>query len=184
MDKHKGIIWPPLEAAYTDEFGEIDPEVYVAAGRLWSQGERFALSKLGDGASGLRLMIKATALVSRALASRDDPIANLPAYLFHTYRRLVIAELKEEKGHRQLETERQTELQGPSDSPAADIDRKILIEQIMARMDDWTRGVFQLRVLGHSFEEIGKLRGRNAHALRSKFNKRLKRLTKQIQSGE
>lgn len=184
MDNHAATIWPTLETAYTDEFGDIDPEVYAAAGRLWRQGERYALSALGDASTGLRLMLKAAAIVSRRRTLPDDHITNLSAYLFQTYKHLVLAELEKENGHRQREKDRQTEIEAISVSLAEDVDRKILIQQIIRRMDEWMREVFELLTLGHSFEEIGKLRGQNAHALRTKFNRHLKRLTKQIQSGE
>lgn len=184
MDKHSVTIWPALETAYTDEFGGIDPKVYAAAGRLWGQGERFALSVLGDASNGLRLMLKAAAIVTRRRALADVYITNLPAYLFQTYKHLVLAELEKANGHRQRETDKQTEIAALSVSLAEDLDRKILIQQIMQRMDSWMREVFELLMLGHSFEEIGKLRGQNAHALRTRFHKHLNRLTKQIQSGK
>lgn len=184
MSKPTHTALPPLEAAYTDEFGRIEPDVYSAASAIWQRCEQYALATLGDAPAGLRLLLKSAAIATRRHALPDAYIANLPAYLFQTYKHLVLAELEKENGHRQRETERHTEIEALSVSLAEDVDRKILIQQIMQRMDDWMRGVFELRMLGHSFEEIGKLRGQNAHALRTKFNKHFKRLTKQIQSGK
>lgn len=175
-------IWPLLESAYTDEFGHIEPDIYAVAGALWkASAERFALSTLADAPTGLRLMLKAAAIVSRKHAEPGNLIANLSAYLYQTYRHLVLAELEKENGHRRREKERQGEIESISVSLVEDVDRKILVQQIMQQMDDWMREVFELLMLGHSFEEIGKLREQNAHALRTKFNKHLKRLMKQIQ---
>lgn len=183
MSKLTGTDWPELSIAYTDEFGLIDPVLYEAAGVLWkTSAERFALSTLADAPTGLRLMLKAVAIVSRKSAEPGNLIANLSAYLYQTYKHLVLAELEKENGHRRRETERQTEIESLSVSLAEDVDRKILVQQIVRQMDDWMREVFELLTLGHTFEEIGRLRNQNAHALRTKFNKHLKRLTKQIQS--
>jgi hypothetical protein len=164
---------------WTDRAGSV-----CGGGQLWGQGESYALSTLGDASKGLRLMIKAVTTVSRIHGSADNYITNLSAYLFQTYKHLVLAELEKENGHRQRETERQTDIESLSISLAEDVDRKILVQQIVRRMDDWMREVFELLMLGHSFEEIGKLRGLNAHVLRTKFNRHLRRLTKQIQSDK
>jgi len=184
MTKHAETIWPPIETPFTDEFGQIEPEVYAAAGRLWGQGESYALSTLGDASKGLQLMIKAVTTVSRIHASADNHITNLSAYVYQAYKHLVLAELEKENGHRRRETERQTEIDSLTVSLAEDVDRKILIQQIRRRMDDWMREVFEFMILGHTFEEIGNIRNQNAHSLRTKYNKHLKRLTKQIQSGK
>jgi len=180
MSESRGTIWPPLESAYTDEFGHIEPEVYKAAGSLWSRAERYALSKLGDAATGLRLMIRAVALVSRKHAAPQEPIANLTAYLFQTYKHLVLAELEKENGHRRREAERRAELEPKPSTVPADLDRKILLEQITRRMDEWMREVFELLILGYSFEEIGEARGKDAHGIRTKYNKQLHQLTNQL----
>lgn len=182
MSEFSGTIWPSLSTSYTDEFGQIEPNIYQAAGAIWKDGgERFAVSTVADAAAGLRLMLKAAAIVSRKQAEPGNLIKNVPGYLFQTYRHLVIAELEKEYEHRQCEVE--AGRQSVSISLGADVDRSILILQIMQRMDDWMRDVFKLLALGHTFEEIGRFRHQNAHALRTKFNKHLKRLTKQIQSS-
>jgi hypothetical protein len=181
MSKLTGTHWPPQQTTYIDEFGRIEPRVYETAGVLWRvRAERFALSTLADAPTGLSLMLKAAAVVSRKYVEPGNLIANLSAYLYQTYKRLVLAELEKENGHRQRERERHTEIESLSVSLAEDVDRKILLQQIIKQMDDWMRGVFELSMLGHTFEEIGKFRNQNAHALRTKFNKKLKRLRKQF----
>jgi DNA-directed RNA polymerase specialized sigma24 family protein len=172
--------WPPLETGYTDEFGPIDAEAYQVAGHLWRQAESFARSKLGDEANGLRLLLKAAAQVSRLRAQQPDQITNLTAYLQQTYKRLVLAELEKENGHRQREEELARELSSLLCSPSEELDRKILIQQLVRRMDEWTRQVFEWLALGHSFEEIGRALGRSPHATRNKYHERLKRLMQQI----
>jgi hypothetical protein len=183
MNKSDGTDWPPLEAAYTDEFGHVELEVYNAAGTLWNAyGERYALSKLSDAPTGLQLMLKATASVSRKYLDPDVHIESLPNYLFQSYKRLVLAELEKRNEHRKHDAERHAETVSLPDATAADIDRKILVQQITCRMDAWTREIFELLILRYSFEEIGTMRGENGHHIRSKFNKKLKRLKKQLEA--
>ncbi|MDT5296304.1 MAG: hypothetical protein QOJ76_3184 [Acidobacteriota bacterium] len=175
------INWPPLDVEYTDEFGLIAPEVYAAAGQLWLKGEKYALSTIGDGAAGLRLMIKAAALVSRRLAAPDHAIENLGAYLFQTYKHLLLAEMERRNGHRQRDLERHAALsEAGLNADAEELERRILLQQIVARMDGRMRETFELLTLGYSFEEIGRLRRENGHALRTKFNKQLKQLVKHL----
>ena len=181
MSELTGTVWPPLATAYTDEFGHISPDVYAAAGALWKiSAERLALSTLADAPTGLRLMLKAAAIVSRKHAEPGNVIANLSAYLYQTYKHLILAELEKENGHRQRERERLSEIESLSVSLLENVERKILVQQVIKHMDDWMREVFELLTLGHSFEEIWRLREEDAHVLRTKFSKQLKRLTKRI----
>jgi DNA-directed RNA polymerase specialized sigma24 family protein len=125
-------------------------------------------------------MLKAAAAVSRKRAEPGPPIQNLQAYLFQTYKHLLLAEMEKENGHRQRDLERHFELTSASDADAETLERKILIQQVIRRMDEWMRAIFELLTLGYSFEEIGRLRAENGHALRSKFHKRLGRLAKEL----
>lgn len=183
MNKPAGTIWPPFETAYTDEFGRIEPEVYRTAGALWNAyGEQYTLSKLADAPTGLRLMLKAAASVSRKHLDPDVHVESLPDYLFKAYKRLVLAELEKQNGHRRRDAERHAEAASLPDTTADDMDRKILIQQLIRHMDAWMREIFELLILRYTFEEIGKMRGESGHHIRTKFNKRLKRLKKQLEA--
>ena len=183
MNTPAGTNWPPLETAYTDEFGHIEPEVYRTAGTLWNAyGEQYARSKLGDAPTGLRLMLKAAASVSRKYLDPNVHIESLPDYLFKSYKRLVLAELEMQNGHRRREAERHAEAASLPDATVADMDRKILIQQIIRRMDAWTREIFELLILRYTFEEIGKMRGENGHHIRTKYGKKLKGLKKLLEA--
>jgi hypothetical protein len=85
------------------------------------------------------------ALVTRARSEQFTRIDNLPGYLFRTFKRLVLERLEIENGHRRLETEF---LLAPAAEESADPDEKILIQQVMQRMDALTREVFELLLLG------------------------------------
>ena len=63
--------------SFTDEFGEIDRDVYAAADALWPQAERYALQTIRDAAAGQRLLMKACALITRRRNEMAGEIANL-----------------------------------------------------------------------------------------------------------
>jgi hypothetical protein len=174
------LQWPPIDSAYTDEFGVIDAEVYLAAAAVWQQAERFALSTLGDAPAGQRLMMKAAANVSRVRAAAPDPIQHLPSYLFQSYKRLVLAEVHKENGHRQSEAWLHAQAEAGIRHEAEEADRRILLDEILAMMDDWTRQVFNWRVLGHSFAEIAVWLETSENAARNKYNQHVARLAESL----
>lgn len=172
--------WPLLDECYTDEFGFVDPRVHNAAGSLWPAAERYALSKLGDEQCGLRLMIKAAATVSRRLVELEGSIDSLAGFLWTTYRRLVLAELRKLNGRRVIESEFEIQLIEGSDRDVEVIERHILIEELCRRMDDWTRKVFELRTLGYGFEMMGAELGMKANAIRARFSREVMRVQSEV----
>ncbi|MFL6213634.1 MAG: hypothetical protein ACJ74J_07025 [Blastocatellia bacterium] len=131
------VNWPPFDTVYDDEFGTLDAGIYAVVGGQWPAARRFAESRLGDAATGLRLMIQATAIVSRRQAELAGGIESPAALLMFTFKRLVLGELKKHNRRRGLEDERQVELMPRTDDTADALDQKILIEQLYARMDAW-----------------------------------------------
>ena len=172
------LSWPSLDEGYTDEFGVICPEVYRAAGELWPQAEGFVHSKLRDCPAGMQLMLKAAATVSRKRREQPDQIRDLKAYLWTTFKHFIFDEVEKGNRYEPLELEQQPEndVRGPSDA----LDDQILIEEVMAQMDDWTRRVFELRVLGYQFEDIAHMLKMSPHLLRSKFHKEIKKLSRRL----
>src|SRR5215831_15289931 len=148
------LSWPSLDEGYTDEFGVICPEVYRAAGELWPQAEGFVHSKLRDRPAGMQLMLKSAAAVSRKRQEQPDQIRDLKAYLWTTFKHNIYEEAEKENRYQPLEPEHQPKNDGHV--PAEALNDHILIEEVMAEMDSWTRTVFQLRVLGYQFEEIAQ----------------------------
>jgi hypothetical protein len=170
------MMWPTLDAAYVDEFGAVDPDVYLAAGALWPQAERLALTKLRDSAMGVDLMMKAVAAVTRIRLARPGGIGNTHAYLFQTYKHFVLAAQERAVVRHALVAARALAQPAGTEVRWADVDRKILIEQLVGRMDLWTRAVWESLALGCSFQEIGRRLGMSAQSTRNKYRKRVKRL--------
>jgi len=173
------IAFPTLRETYVDEYGPIEEQVYTEAVALWPQAEQFAIRTLGDPQIGINLMYHAAAIVSRILVSEPDKIQSVPGYLFVTYKRLVLAELKKQNSHRLIE-------EGLSattlaETSAHSLEQKILIEQIRSRMEPKMKKVFELLVLGYSFEEIGPEVGMKANVLRSYHSKQIQKIIKEFQ---
>ena len=172
------LSWPSLEEGYTDEYGVIRPEVYRAAGELWPQAEGFVHSKLRDCPAGMQLMFKAAAAVSRKRREQPDQIRDLKAYLWTTFKHFISDEVEKGNRYQPLEPEQlpENDARGPSEA----LDDQILIEEVMAQMDSWTRRVFELRVLGYQFEDIAQMLNMRPHLLRSKFHKEIKKLSRRL----
>ncbi|HYG82577.1 MAG TPA: hypothetical protein VD861_19430, partial [Pyrinomonadaceae bacterium] len=71
-------------------------------------------------------------------------------------------------------------LDAPGEGFALSAEKLICVREIVSRMDDSTRKVFEFRQLGYTFEEIGRGKGASADVTRAEFHKRLKRLAKSI----
>jgi DNA-directed RNA polymerase specialized sigma24 family protein len=184
MAQHTEIAWPPLEFGYTDEFGWINSEVYRTAGELWPFAENLARSRLHDVAAGQRLLLKAAAHVSKALVERPEPIRNLRAYLSVTYKRLILEELKKSGRTEIFDTaEGIQRINQERSAVVDDMERKILVQELVQRMDDDMRHVFESLMLGYTFEEIAAEQRTPSNVLRSRYHRMLKRLVKQIEEG-
>jgi hypothetical protein len=172
------LFWPSLDEGYTDEFGDICPEVYQVAGELWPQAENLINSKLHDRPAGMRLMFKAAAAVSRKREEQPDQIRDLKAYLWITFKHNIYEEVQKESRYQPLEPEQEPRNDVHTQSDA--LHDQILIEELMAYMDSWTRAVFELRVLGYQFEDIAQMFKMRPNLLRSKFHKEIKKLSRKL----
>jgi DNA-directed RNA polymerase specialized sigma24 family protein len=177
-----GIITdqPEISTAYLDEWGEVSPEVYQTAVSLREQAESYARATLGARDAGHTLLAKAAATVTRALEDRHEQITNLPAYLFQTYKRLVMAELEKERAHERILAERADEASRNRHNVSAEMDQYILIEQLRMRMNPRTRLVFDMLILGHTFEEIGLILGKSSRAIRNNYYDQVARLKQEV----
>src|SRR5262245_51850653 len=93
-------LWPRLETGCGEEFGPVDPEVHCLAREVWPRAEHLAVDLLGDPAAGHQLLTRAVVAVSALSRDRREQIRDPHAYLFQTYKRLVLAELEKLNGHR------------------------------------------------------------------------------------
>ena len=168
------ISWPLLDATYIDEFGCIDRDIHEAAGQIWRWAAAYAIATLGDEASGQLALKKVCAKITQKRAAGDIRIVKLNAYIQTAFKHEVLAQLKRKRSANvDLVTE-------PLTDYGLDIDQKILIEQIFARMDPEDRRIAELLILGYSFEEIARKDGRRSNVIRSRHSKLLKRIKDQL----
>jgi len=180
-------IWPTLLTAYEDVFGEINLDVYNAAGEIWQRGRTFAHATGLDDEIAHTAMIRAVAKVSHRLSQATLNLqtpGELKAYLFTAFRHCLLDEFKREhpKEVTPVALEEIADQSG-GESLAAQIERKILLEEIVRHMDPKTRFIYERLILGYSFEEIAEAEGTHSNKLRSRFSKRIKKIASQF-AGE
>lgn len=166
--------WPSLDAPYIDEFGCIDTDVHEAARNIWRWAAAYATATLGDEASGQLVLKKVCANITKKRAAGDIRIIKLTAYIQTAFKHEVLAQLKRK---RSLNVELATE---PITDSALEIDQKILVEQILARMEPEDRRITELLILGYSFEDIATKDGRRSNVIRSRHSKLLKRIKEEL----
>lgn len=116
---------------------------------------------------------------------RKPPITNLPAYLFSTYKHLLWAYVRRAQHEVKLSESDWGRLSA-SASPLQTIEAKILIEEIVKRMKEEERFIFNCLALDYSYREISEMYGRQfgtklgENVLRSKFSKAVKKLAEEI----
>jgi DNA-directed RNA polymerase specialized sigma24 family protein len=176
-----------MENGYQDpEFGRIDDDICRVAESIWETGgQKYGGNLLdGDEACALRLLLKAAAATTRKRAKPGVQIENLDGYLRKAFRRELLAQLEQENSHRRLNEEFRAASNASREPTDNELDEKILIQELMRRMDPWTLNVFRLLTMGHSFEEIAQGQGKEANSVRSRYSKNLQRLKKQIEDEQ
>lgn len=174
------IPWPEIDGPYEDEFGPVDPDVYKLAGTIWPLAQVHILRTIHDYDSGQRLLVKAVVTVSRKCVEQPERMTNVRAYLFKTFYRLLLEELEKRGKHDPLDTKVIDSIQIIATRNDVDIDRTILLHEIRERADEWTRQVFDDRVLGYTFEELEGKYGVKANHLRAEWAKKVGRLEQAI----
>jgi|ERR1041385_925490 DNA-directed RNA polymerase specialized sigma24 family protein len=168
------ILWPSLDASYDDQFGRIDQDVHHAGGELWPWAAGFAWKTLHDEAEGQTILLRVCARITEKRAGGDIQVGKLIPYLRTSFKREVLARLK---AQRLSSLEPGVELESDSD---VDLDRKILFEQILARMDPANRRITEFLILGFTFEEIARKDGTQSNVLRSRYSKQLAKIRKEL----
>jgi DNA-directed RNA polymerase specialized sigma24 family protein len=170
-----------IKISSVDQHGRaIAPEVLTAAHDIGRRALRLAEKELGDPATAASILEHSAALVSRALYSspsavRNCTVKNLQGYLFRAVvrnvDRLKLKELPTISGPEAV-------LQRHAYNPSSNLETLLLTNELLAKADNFTRRVFQLRVEGYSWKEIGPTFGIDAHAAESRYSQGLKRIRK------
>jgi DNA-directed RNA polymerase specialized sigma24 family protein len=176
MPSRPATEWDSIESHYADEFGVVAPDVYRCANDIRARARSYAARVLmnNDAARADTLLLKAAAQVTRYVDTDASRIDDLGSYLFQTFKRILFAELEKDNNRRRFESRTQpdTELRGQAEN----VERRILLNEIVGAMDSWTRDVFEWLTLDYSFEEIGRHLGMNPKAVRTRFYRHVERL--------
>lgn len=170
--------WPEIKETYRDEFGFIDPDVYKFAADVWPLAESPSFRNLIDAE---HLLMKAVAVVSRVCAEQPGKLSNLKGYLYRTFSRLLLEQLRKQQRQEPLEDALLNQAEALTTRSEDDIGRMLLVHEIMNRADSWTREIFWALIQGYSLEELAQIKNVKANVIRSKLSKNLSRLRKQIE---
>src|SRR6266478_3381731 len=134
----------------------ISPSVLDAAEEVGRRAIEHAERELIDPAVAATLLEEAAATVSRALDAKthhtQNAVRDLPSYLFLAFIRRVNRTKK-----RQLLLEDAVRLRSAdshSTDPQAELELKILVDELLSRCDHVTRDMFYRRTQGVSSKEI------------------------------
>lgn len=177
MKSHPILDLPEISCNYVDEFGEIDKAVYLAASSIWPYAHAYALRLTNDEEQARDLMLRAIALVSKR--NRSQTIGNMKGYLILVFKRCVWEEARRAK---RFECFSINDLETLYDEANSELDRMILVKEIVAKMDIETASIFEKLILGYSFAEIALECQTSPTALRTKFRRRLGRLASHIKN--
>ena len=181
---HPTPDWGTLEIGYTDEFGTVAPDVYEAAGRVWRRAQDYAARVLhdSDDARARTLLLRAASQVTMARDEREHHVNKLDGYLLQTFKRVVLAELEKDDNRRRFESD--AGFQAEWHAQASNVERRILLNEIVGLMDEWTRSVFEWLTLDYSFDEIARHLGMSPKVLRNKYNRHVTSLIKRVCAGD
>lgn len=163
-------------------------EVYETARTLLPAAESFAKRGGIDAPQAEEILMEAADKVLSA-KSRGNEIQNLPAYLFTSYKRLILNRIRHSRNEVEFADNAQEKALGPSAVVSPDVELGILVEEIARRMDRQSRFIFDHLQLGYSYKEISPKFKKEfgvdvkENALRSKFSKAVDRLVKEFESS-
>ena len=179
-------MFPELISSYQDELGTVSPQVLNEAQKIWLVSRSFSYKMLQDEQLSQLLMMKAVVKISDKINHESTEINNLRAYLFSTFKRLVLAEVRKENLHHELENqwiEHLTEtFKNKPQTEEEIIYHQILITELEEKMDGWTRKVFRYRMLGYEYKDLVPDYGSAENVIRSKFSKKIKKLAILLQN--
>jgi hypothetical protein len=182
-----GSAQPPnrsLCISPVDRLGRrISPSVLDAAYQIGRRAIAHAEKEFIDPAIAVSLLEEAAATVSRALQAKrhstQNAVRDLPSYLFLAFRRRVNSTKK-----RQLLSEGAASVHAAgshnSTDPVAELEMKILLDEILVNCDPVTRDMCYRRVQGFSWKEIGLSYRISRHAAESRFNQALHKIAKRL----
>lgn len=163
-----------------------DERVFEVALSLVPAAQAFARKYQLSSELGREVMMEAA---KRVVEIRHDErqkhmnlIANLPGYLFSVARHLMLDEFKRQRNEVDIDN-----LELPASEPKP-IENRILVSELVQRMNPKSRIIFRYRTLGYDYGEIAeefRKAGQKATeaSLRSEFSKTVKQIILELEGG-
>lgn len=171
--------WNTLTSTYRESYSLSNQEVYEAAGEIWPKALKFAQSRNVDESEAREELLKA---VGRVSGKGPENIKALPSYLFTSYAHRIQRLLAKQKHYASLES---VNVDLAADPTAAKVmQNHLLVAEIVARMNEEMRTIHEGLILGYTFEELAKKLGKSSNYLRTKFNRGVKRLAREVRDAE
>jgi DNA-directed RNA polymerase specialized sigma24 family protein len=163
----------PIASALLSIAQEIAP-------RAVTHGEKL----LGDPALALSLFEEAAATVSKTIVAKQvsgkPSIRDLRNYLFRVYLRRIGTE---RKSHLSFDEPNDDDLeQYAQQTESTNIERDILLKEVLETCDTLTREIFYLKLEGCSWKEIERRCGIPVNAASLRFSKALRQLQKLVRA--
>jgi DNA-directed RNA polymerase specialized sigma24 family protein len=178
MKRRPIIPLPEINSDYVDQYGPIDVAVYCTGHTIWPYARAFAAKLTNDEQQALDLMLRSIAIVSER--HRSEAISNIKQYLVSVFKHCVLEEAKRAKRFESCSDQ----LESIYDDADRELEHVILLKEIMARMDPEMTRIFELRILGFSYNEIAADSEESAELLRTRFSRGLDKLREQMQIGD
>jgi DNA-directed RNA polymerase specialized sigma24 family protein len=171
-----------LRFSPVDSLGRsICPSVLDAAEEIGDRAIKHAEKLLLDPAMAADLLEKAAATVSHAIAQKKhctkNAIRDLPSYLFRAFIRRVNKTKKRQLSYDSVRIQ-SVGSQNATD-PLAELEVKILVDQLLTTCDPLIRDMFYRRSQGFSWKEIGLFYGISKAAAKSRFSQALDKMKRQ-----
>jgi DNA-directed RNA polymerase specialized sigma24 family protein len=161
----------------------IGPSVLVAAEEIGRRAIEHAEQLLIDPAIAATLLEEAAATVSRTINSKrhssQSGVRDLPSYLFRAFIRRINRAKKRQSIQEAAILAHSAESPNSTD-PKADLDLKILVDELLTRCDPVTREMFYRRIQGFSWKEIGFSYAISEHAAESRFSQAIRKLAQRL----
>jgi len=180
-----------IQISSIDQRGRvIAPNVLAAAYQIRARVFRAVEKEFGDLAVAASLLETSAADVSQALRSgssnheTNGNIRNLEGYLFRSVVRRIDRYKAKQLAAVSCSDKKMLRLERID--PRSELDRHLLIEQLLERCSIFIRAVFQLRTRGYSWDEIGETLRVPPRSASTRYSKALRQLRAEVlhESGE
>jgi DNA-directed RNA polymerase specialized sigma24 family protein len=178
MSDHSWPSWDSLTLSFRESYKAFDPTVYKTAGDIWLAALSFAKSRDCDESIAYNAMMAAIGGVSKVSGRK---ITSLENYLFTAFKHCLFEEMRI-TGRFPADSSLGDNMAIATDA-SVEIEKRILLEEIVAHMDSETLEVYEGLVLGYSFEELATKHGKQANVLRSRFSKQVRRIAGELNLG-